>query len=114
MPHFIIDCNEALFQNLPPQALLDEVMKVALASNLFAPQNIKVRIRPYTYFVNGSGTTDFLHVFAYIMGGRTLEQRKTLAAQLKDALHQLFPAVQIVSVSIHEFEKESYAKYLPA
>ena len=41
--------------------------------------DIKVRLRAFSDFLAGSENVDFLHVFAYIMEGRTALQKQALS-----------------------------------
>ena len=75
MPHFIIDCSEALLDQISSTKILTEIHDVAKSTGLFEKGDIKVRIRPYTEFGVGAGTADFVHIFGNIMEGRTTAQK---------------------------------------
>lgn len=53
MPHFIIECSENIIQQKSPDAIMQAVYDAAEATGLFAPNDIKVRLRPYQYFKLG-------------------------------------------------------------
>jgi len=88
--------------------IMEAVYDTAYASGLFAKNDIKVRICPFTHYKLAEGKSDFLHVFGYIMEGRTPEQKQDLSTAIIKKLNELLPAISILSMNISEFEKESY------
>lgn len=109
MPHFIIDCSENIFGQNSPDETMQAVYTVAEASGLFAANDIKVRLRQYQYFKLGEGKKDFIHIFGYIMEGRSAEQKANLAKKIIEKLNAMFPDVSILSINISEFEKATYS-----
>jgi 5-carboxymethyl-2-hydroxymuconate isomerase len=109
MPHFIIDCSENVIEQESPEAIMQAVYDVAEATGLFAVNDIKVRLRPYQYFKLGTGKGNFIHIFAYIMEGRSTEQKEKLSRRIIERLNEMFPAISILSVNIGEFEKATYS-----
>jgi 5-carboxymethyl-2-hydroxymuconate isomerase len=67
-----------------------------------------VRTRTYEHFTVGGTQDDFLHVFGYIMQGRTIEQRQTLSVSIVKRLKELLPDVPVISMNVMEFEKATY------
>ncbi len=108
MPHFIIDCSESILQMRDPKEVLKEVLNSSFATGLFEKSNIKVRINPYKHSLVMEGDSDFIHVFANIMEGRTDLQKTALSKTIVTTLKQLFPKVPIISMNIRDFEKTSY------
>jgi 5-carboxymethyl-2-hydroxymuconate isomerase len=108
MPHFIIDCSENIIEQESPEAIMQAVYEVAEAIGLFAVNDIKVRLRPFHYFKLGKGKRDFIHIFAHIMEGRSTEQKENLSRRIIERLHEMFPAISILSINIGEFEKATY------
>jgi 5-carboxymethyl-2-hydroxymuconate isomerase len=108
MPHFIIDCSENVIEQESPEAIMQAVYDVAEASGLFAVNDIKVRLRPYQYFKLGTGKGNFIHIFGYIMEGRSIEQKEKLSRRIIERLNEMFPAISILSINIGEFEKATY------
>ena len=109
MPHFIIDCSENIIEQDSPEAIMHAVYEVAEATELFAVSDIKVRLRPYHYFKLGKGKKDFIHIFAYIMEGRSTEQKENLSRRIIGRLNEMFPDTSILSINISEFEKATYS-----
>ena len=109
MPHFIIDCSESLIGQELPEAIMQAVYDAAEATGLFAVNDIKVRLRPYQYFNLGKGKRDFIHVFGFIMEGRSIEQKENLSRRIIERLNEMFPAISILSINISEFEKATYS-----
>lgn len=109
MPHFIIDCSENITEQESPEAIMQAVYDVAEATGLFVVDDIKVRLRPYHYFKLGKGKTDFIHIFGYIMEGRTNEQKENLSRRIIERLNEIFPGIAILSINISDFEKTTYS-----
>jgi len=87
---------------------MQAVHDVANATGLFAVNDIKVRLHPYQHFKLGEGKRDFIHIFAFIMEGRTTEQKENLSRRIIERLKEMFPAISILSINISEFEKATY------
>ncbi|MEO7841876.1 MAG: 5-carboxymethyl-2-hydroxymuconate Delta-isomerase [Anaerolineales bacterium] len=109
MPHFIIDCSENVIQQRSPDEIMQAVYDVAEATGLFAANDIKVRLRPYQYFKLGENKKDFIHIFGYIMEGRSTEQKADLSKKIIERLNKMFPHISILSMNIREFEKATYS-----
>nr|WP_321232986.1 5-carboxymethyl-2-hydroxymuconate Delta-isomerase [uncultured Psychroserpens sp.] len=109
MPHFVIDCSENVLKlNVPEETLL-AVHKQAVESGLFDESDIKVRLNPFkdNYSVGGK-KSDFIHVFANIMEGRTTDQKANLSHQIVKQLNILFPSIDFIAINIRDFEKATY------
>ena len=78
------------------------------ASGLFEESDIKVRVKPFPVYAVGGGKEDFIHVFSYIMQGRTIEQRADLSKRIVSELADLFPTVRRIATNVAEFEKATY------
>jgi len=109
MPHFIIECSENIIQQKSPEAIMQAVYDAAEATGLFAPNDIKVRLRPYQYFKLGKNKKDFIHIFGNVMEGRSIEQRADLSQKIIERLNEMFPDISFLSINISEFEKATYS-----
>ena len=110
MPHFVLDCSKDILELQPEMETLKKVNEVAIASGLFDPKDIKVRMRPFdTYLVGGKADTPFIHVFADIMQGRTTEQKAALSKAMVSMLKAHFPTVPFIAMNVRDFEKATYA-----
>ncbi|AZB09946.1 5-carboxymethyl-2-hydroxymuconate Delta-isomerase [Chryseobacterium sp. G0162] len=109
MPHFIIECSQDILQQKAPDEIMDAVYSVAESAGLFAMNDIKVRLQPYQYYRLGEHKNNFLHVFGYIMQGRSTEQKTNLSKQISTQLTELLPDISFLSVSIYEFEAATYS-----
>ena len=87
---------------------MQAVYDVAEATGLFAVNDIKVRLRPYQYFKMAESHRDFIHIFGYIMEGRSVAQKQNLSRRLIERLNEMFPPQTILSINIAEFEKATY------
>ncbi|MBN7815332.1 5-carboxymethyl-2-hydroxymuconate Delta-isomerase [Algoriphagus pacificus] len=108
MPHFIIDCSEGLLKKQSPEKIMETVFETVNSSGLFHPEDIKVRIRPFHYAYGIFFPKEFIHVFANIMEGRTINQKNALSQSVVAKLNGLFPELAIVSMNIRDFEKNGY------
>ena len=88
---------------------MQAVYDAADATGLFAEGDIKVRLRPFQYFRLGQGKRAFIHIFGYIMEGRSKEQKENLSRKIIERLNEMFPAISILSSNIDEFEKATYS-----
>ena len=108
MPHFIIDCSENIISLKSPNDIMQKIYDAAESTNLFDKGDIKVRINSFKHYNIGNTENDFIHIFANIMGGRTVAQKSNLSLQIVSELKQMFPNVPIISMNIRDFEKDSY------
>lgn len=84
------------------------VYEEAKASGLFARNDIKIRINPYTFYQLAEGKENFLHVFGHIMEGRSTEQKAALSKRIIERLNLLLPNLSILSMNISDFELATY------
>ncbi|MBC9797689.1 5-carboxymethyl-2-hydroxymuconate Delta-isomerase [Sinomicrobium weinanense] len=108
MPHFIIDCSANILTRMPEPEILTAVFDAANASGLFTEEDIKVRINPYVRYEVGGKKTDFIHVFGYILEGRTKEEKADLSQRIVKTLTGLFPDIEFIASSVDEFTKAGY------
>lgn len=108
MPHFILECSPSTFDRHDPEEVIRLVHATARDSGLFNEQDIKVRMRTDAHYLVSGDKTEFLHVFAWIMQGRTEVQRKALSDSMVRALLPLYPDLPFLAMNVAEFEKGSY------
>ena len=109
MPHIILDCTHNVIKQQDPQKVLSSVFQAAYATGLFGKTAIKVRLNPFQYsLIQEEDTQDFIHVFAYIMEGRTAEQKQQLSKNIVTELTELYPNLNVISVQINDIEKATY------
>ena len=108
MPHFIVDCSKNVLAIRSPEEILRGIHDAAEATGLFRKNDLKVRIRPFELFYNGENNPDFIHVFANILEGRTVEQKANLSKQIVTKLKKMFTDVPIISMNVREFERATY------
>ena len=108
MPHFVIDCSPSILTRRHPDEILKEVHRLADESGLFDIANIKVRIREYEHYLVAGERSDFIHVFANILEGRTTEQKAALSRAIVKRLTEMFTDVPVISINVWEFEKATY------
>lgn len=108
MPHFIVHCSSNVLNQVAVEELIHNVHDTALATELFGPRDIKVRVQAFDDFTVGGEKNDFIHVFGHIMGGRTQEQKKDLALRVTRMINEMCPDVPIISMNVSDFEKSTY------
>ena len=90
MPNFIIDCSQDIIQQVAPDKIMNAVYETAEATGLFAANDIKVRIQPFQYYKLAESKKNFIHIFGYIMEGRTTEQKPAYQNRLLQNLRYYF------------------------
>lgn len=108
MPHFVLDCSEHILKLKSPEKIIQKVYDSAVLTELFIPEEIKVRIHPFQYYTTGNSNDNFIHVFANVMEGRTTKQKVELSKRIVTDLKAMFPEVPIISINIRDFEKATY------
>ena len=108
MPHFVVDCSQAILRRHGEEEILARLHRAVDASGLFDEADIKVKVNPFAVHAVGGGREDFIHVFSHIMQGRSIEQRADLSRRIVGALVDMFPSVQRIATNIAEFEKATY------
>jgi 5-carboxymethyl-2-hydroxymuconate isomerase len=108
MPHFILDCSESILKIQTEEQILKEVFLVAASTGLFSEDDIKVRVHPFKTYSAGNKREDFVHVFAYIMEGRSTAQKADLSRKIVEKLTVLFPTVSRIAMNVIDFEKATY------
>jgi len=94
-----------------PEDLVDTVFEAAESSGLFATTGvggIKVRLEPFRHYRLVENREHFVHVFGYIMEGRTTEQKAALSTAVVGALTRLLPSVDVISMDVSDFERVTY------
>ena len=109
MPHFVIECSSNVLTMQPADVIMNTVYQTAGASGLFAPNDIKVRIKTYDHFQLGEGKHSFLHIYATIMEGRTTTQKAELSRSIIQKLTPLFEDISFLSINVAEFEQATYS-----
>ena len=108
MPHFIIDCSQDILRQRTADEIMNAVYETANITGLFAPNDIKVRLRPFEHYKLGQRKTSFIHIFGYIMEGRSTEQKANLSRQIITRLSELQIDTSFLSINISDFEFATY------
>jgi len=108
MPHFVLDCSESILETYSEEKILEQVHLVANLTGLFDEGDIKVRVNPYKKYLVGGKREDFIHVFAYIMEGRSTRQKADLSKQVVQKLVSMFPNISKIAMNVYDFEKATY------
>ncbi|WKK67085.1 5-carboxymethyl-2-hydroxymuconate Delta-isomerase [Lutimonas zeaxanthinifaciens] len=108
MPHFVLDCSENIIKMKSPKEIIQKVYDTAESTELFDKGDIKVRINPFEFYTIGNTKDDFIHIFANIMEGRSVSEKRNLSEKIISELKLMFPEVPIISINIRDFEKATY------
>lgn len=108
MPHFVVDCSQGILQIHDEESIIARLHRVASSLGLFEEADIKVRVRPFGVHAVGGGREDFIHTFAWIMQGRSVEQRTALSKAIVSELAEMFPQLPRIATNIAEFEQATY------
>ncbi|MCF6309334.1 MAG: 5-carboxymethyl-2-hydroxymuconate Delta-isomerase [Sulfurimonas sp.] len=108
MPHFIIDCSENILKLHSQEQIIDQVHISAVSTGLFNKNDVKVRVNFFQKYSTGDKKEDFIHVFANIMEGRTIEQKANLSKTIVKDLSSMFPLVPHIGTNVIEFERATY------
>ena len=108
MPHFVLDCSENIIKMKSPKEIIQKVYDTAESTELFDKGDIKVRINPFEFYTIGNTKDDFIHIFANIMEGRSVSEKRNLSEKIISELKLMFPEVPIISINIRDFEKSTY------
>lgn len=108
MPHFIIDCSKDILKLHSQDEIIKQVNLSAIYTKLFHKNDIKIRINIFNKYLTGDKKENFIHVFANIMEGRTIEQKANLSKTIVKDLASLFPNVPHIGTNVIEFERASY------
>jgi len=108
MPHFIIDCSENILKSHSEEEIIKQVHRSAVSTELFHKNDVKVRINIFKKYSTGDKKENFIHVFANIMEGRTIEQKANLSKTIVKDLALMFPLVPNIGTNVIEFERATY------
>lgn len=108
MPHFIIDCSEGILKSHSEEEIIEQVHISAVSTELFNKNDVKVRVNFFKNYSTGDKKEDFIHVFANIMQGRSIEQKLNLSQTIVRDLTLKFPLVPNIGTNVIEFEKTTY------
>ena len=105
MPHFVVDCSASIVSSQNSEEILQKVHAAANSTGLFSEKNVQVRLNTFDHVQVGGVQKEFIHVFASILEGRTVEQKLALTKALVEVLTSMFPDVQVVGADIRDIEK---------
>ena len=108
MPHFIIDCSAGVSELHSEEEIIEQVHISAVSTELFNKNDVKVRVNIFKSYSTGDKKEDFIHVFANIMQGRSIEQKLKLSQTIVRDLTVMFPLVPNIGTNVIEFEKTTY------
>lgn len=110
MPHIIVEYSQNLQQEVSASGVLAQLHRTVVDSGLFSPDAVKARAAGFDAYVLPEGASSFMHITVSILAGRTLPQRAELAQSVFDTARGAIPAVDKLSVDIHEMDAQSYRK----
>ncbi|ADN09206.1 5-carboxymethyl-2-hydroxymuconate Delta-isomerase [Sulfurimonas autotrophica] len=108
MPHFVIDCSENILKLHSEDEVIKQVHTSAISTKLFNKNDIKVRVNSFKKYSTGDKKENFIHIFANIMEGRSIEQKLNLSKTIVKDLALMFPLVPHIGTNVIEFERATY------
>jgi 5-carboxymethyl-2-hydroxymuconate isomerase len=112
MPHLVIEYSSGALDKAGVTRLMERVFQAAGQSGVMKPEDIKVRARAYDDFLVAGAKDSFVHLTAYLLAGRTSEQKVRLSEQLRATLVDLCPDVISLSVDVSDMDPLAYKKRL--
>lgn len=110
MPHCIIEYSKDLRGKSSIQELVDEVFEATKSSELFNPEDIKVRAKAYKYYKITDTASSFIHIEIKLIEGRSVEQKQALVERVQKAVAALNIKSVVLSIEINDLEKATYYK----
>ena len=110
MPHIVFEYSNNLDSDIKSSDALKLAHKTVVDSGLFNPEAVKARAISYNDYVLPEGASNFLHITISILTGRDMSERKSLSNTIFETIKTAIPAVEKLSVNIHEMEADSYSK----
>ncbi len=110
MPHLVIAYSQDLEQDYSIETLMNQTYKAAVESDLFSPERIKVRAKPYEYSLVGGEDKAFAHTTVYLLSGRDNTKKAKLACLVKEAQLKCLKQVENVTVDVRDLDREVYQK----
>lgn len=109
MPHFVIHTDTAFLSDKDAKHLMRTVIDEAKSTGLFPTSVVKSRIIPFEHSLMEGEEQDLLHIVAWIMGGRTTEQKKSLADRIVLCLEGLYPELNTISIDVRDIDPATYS-----
>ena len=103
-----MDCSRSIERHARLEDIIKAVHDAADGTGLFGKGDVKVRVNLFDHYTVGGTGDDFVHTIAYLLSGRTEEQRRHLSRQIITALKALLPGVPIISIDIREINRATY------
>ena len=110
MPHCVLEYSQNLEQEVPPIDLMDAVKSACIASDLFSPEDIKLRGFPCKNFIPAGLEDAFIHVTIRLLSGRTAEQKSDLSNKVLESLMAFSLKGISLSVELCDIDRDSYVK----
>lgn len=108
MPHIIIEASTDCYDQ--PQALIEAAFESVKNTDLFNPNNIKVRLWPIEHYQLGLNSSGFMHIHCHIHPGKT-DQQKTLLTQTLIERLRPFSQVSVITAEVTETDQNTYSKW---
>lgn len=107
MPHLIVECSEEILKGVDVSNLVNTIYDEVISTESFE-NNVMVRINTFKHYTTMGSADDFIYVFANILEGRSVENRKLLSRRIVTLLTNKFPNVAKISMNIREFERATF------
>jgi len=112
MPHFVIEFSRSVENRYDVSEIMEVAFDAGVSSSIMKAEDIKVRAIAYDHFRLDGGMTSFFHLGAYLLAGRTPQQKEHFSTLIRSRLADHFPAIESISIDIRDMDPIAYKKRL--
>ncbi|MDH5432922.1 MAG: 5-carboxymethyl-2-hydroxymuconate Delta-isomerase [Gammaproteobacteria bacterium] len=112
MPHCIIEYSNKLEKRISAESLLKAVHQAMVDSNLFDPDDVKVRTLSFENYTVGDTEADFIHITVKLLDGRDDAQKAELSRLVFDSVMQFGLGSLALTVDIVDMKKTTFSKFV--
>ena len=112
MPHLVVEYSRSIENTYDVKVIMDVVFEAGVCSGIMKAEDIKVRALAYDHYRLGGGLTSFLHLGAYLLTGRTPEQKEHFSTLMRSRLADHFPEIESISIDVRDMDPVAYKKRL--
>jgi 5-carboxymethyl-2-hydroxymuconate isomerase len=112
MPHFIIDYSRDVEMRYDVKKIMQTAFEAGVESAVMQGADIKVRARAFDHYRMANEGDSFVHVWVYLLEGRTDDQKEHVALILREKLQAYLVDVTSISIDIRDMNAQAYKKRL--
>src|ERR1700753_199559 len=112
MPHLGIEHSADELDRAALKDLMQSLAEAAEQTGVMKPEEIKVRAQSYHDYLIAGKQDSIIHLYGYLLAGRTPGQKEMLSISLRRMMVDLCPDVVSLSVDIRDMDPDAYKKRL--